>query len=122
MEKNSFIPRNLSNDDFINLGFGIKLRLRDAPFILIGGYFGYSINLCLTNQLLQIISICLSVVSSYGLSKIKYEDQEISEFLKNGSIYGSRKIKYEIRRRNLNDKSKGTISNGIKSKCDEYSF
>ena len=42
MEKNSFIPRNLSNEDFIDIGFGIKLRFHDLPFILIGVCLGYS--------------------------------------------------------------------------------
>lgn len=98
MSNRGWIPRNLTNDDEIKLGLGIKLKMLDLPIIGTGGLISYLVNSGGGNPIIMVVSSGIIVGCSYLITKIKHEGQQSNELVANGMIYLIHQAYYKKKR------------------------
>lgn len=111
--KNEIIPRNLNEPDMFTLGMGLKIRFLDLPVLFFGSGFGsfvgnkildlYNKNKVICcglsinqpkEKLVYYITIGCFTIVFFILTKIKIENQHITELFKDCVIFYGRKIIY----------------------------
>jgi hypothetical protein len=93
MEK-AWIPRNLNEDDNIQLGLGIKVKVTDIPFFLATGIPTFLLTQD-SDMLVQVASMLAALGWTYFGLRCKYKGQDLPEICLNRLIYSQRKRKYK---------------------------
>jgi hypothetical protein len=83
----TWIPRNLNEEDKIDLGFGIKLTWSNLPLILGGGTMGYLLSTKYNDFLMKTAIILMCVVPPYVFWKIALNEQNPIDVMWNMIIF-----------------------------------